>query len=80
MEGNKEVKDVISILNNITVPDHPDCPSAMFRFTKPSQVPQADVQAGNPSNVSTAGCAEDPSMTLNSFLGALEYDYTKELS
>ena len=58
-EGNKDVTDLTSILNSITVPDHPDCPSAMFRVTEPSQVPQAD----SPINVSTAGCAEDPSMS-----------------
>ena len=46
------------------VPDHSDCPSAMFRVTDPSQAPQAEVQADSLSNVSTAGCAEDLSKNI----------------
>ena len=53
---NIEVKNVISILTTIIVPDHPTCPSSIF-----SHEDRPTVQAEVPSNVSPAVRDEDPS-------------------
>ena len=53
---NIEVKNVISILTNIIVPDHPNCPSSIF-----SHEDRPTVQAEDPSKVSPAVRDEDPS-------------------
>ena len=61
VKDNSEVTNIISILSNIKVPDHPSCPSAMFSHHNPQDEERSTVQAEDPSKVSPAVRDEDPS-------------------
>jgi hypothetical protein len=87
VKDNSEVKNVISILTTIKVPDHPTCPSAMFshhglrdedRFTVQSEDPSNAIRDEDPSDVRT-DVREDPS-NASTDVRAEEYSIATDLT